>query len=42
MMGDVALMPLYWEPRPLIALRTVKADIHPYNVGWNAETWDKQ
>jgi peptide/nickel transport system substrate-binding protein len=41
-MEDVAFMPLYWEPRPLIALRTVRADIHPYNVGWNAETWDKQ
>ncbi len=41
-MGEVAFLPLYWEPRAIIALRGVKADIHPYNVGWNVETWDKQ
>jgi len=41
-MSDVAFIPLYWEPRPLLASRAVRADIHPYNVGWNAETWDKQ
>ncbi len=41
-MQDVAFVPLYWEPRPLVALSGVRADIHPYNVGWNAETWDKR
>ena len=42
MMGDVATMPLFYEPRPILALRSVKGDIHPYNTGWNAHTWDKQ
>jgi len=42
MMDDIALVPLYWEPRPLVALRSVRADIHPHNVGWNAETWNKE
>jgi len=42
LMEDVALVPLYWEPRPLLALRSVRAEIHPHNVGWNAETWDKE
>ncbi len=42
LMEDVAFVPLYWEPRPMLALRAVRADIHPHNVGWNAETWDKE
>ena len=42
MMSEVAFMPLYWEPRAMVALRSVRADIHPHNTGWNAETWDKQ
>ncbi len=42
MMEDIALMPLYWEPRPILALRTVRGDIHPHNSGWNVFTWDKE
>jgi len=41
-MGDVPLMPLYWEPRPILALRGVRGDIHPHNSGWNVFTWDKE
>lgn len=40
--SEVALMPLFWEPRAILALRTVKGDIHPYNNGWNTFTWDKE
>jgi peptide/nickel transport system substrate-binding protein len=40
-MADVGIMPLYWEPRPVIAAASVRADIHPNRVGWNAYTWDK-
>jgi peptide/nickel transport system substrate-binding protein len=41
-MGDVGTMPLFFEPRPILALKSVRGDIHPYNSGWNAFTWDKQ
>ncbi len=41
-MGEVARMPLYWELRPVLALASVKADIHPNNPGWNVYLWDKQ
>lgn len=40
--SEVALMPLFWEPRAVAALAGVKGDIHPYNSSWNAFTWDKQ
>jgi hypothetical protein len=40
-MGDAAIMPLYWEPRPVLALKSVRADVHPSRSGWNAFTWDK-
>lgn len=42
MMADLAYMPLYWEARVILALKSVKGDIHPYNSGWNANSWDKQ
>ena len=41
-MGDVATMPLFFEPRPILALKSVRGDIHPNNSAWNAFTWDKQ
>jgi len=40
--SEVALMPLFWEPRPVLALMGVKGDIHPNNAGWNVFTWDKE
>jgi peptide/nickel transport system substrate-binding protein len=40
-MGDLARFPLYWEPRPVLALRTVQGDLYPYNTTWNAFEWDK-
>ena len=42
MMTELAYMPLYWEPRAILQLKSVRGDIHPYNSGWNAFTWDKQ
>jgi peptide/nickel transport system substrate-binding protein len=41
-MGDLARYPLYWEPRPVLALKSVKADLYPYNTTWNVFEWDKQ
>ncbi|MEA2642581.1 MAG: peptide/nickel transport system substrate-binding protein [Chloroflexota bacterium] len=41
-MGEVGMMPLFWEPRPLVALKSVKGDISAEHTGWNAFTWDKQ
>lgn len=38
-MGDVALMPLYWEVKPLLAVRGVKG-IRGYEP-WNFHEWDK-
>lgn len=40
-MGDLALIPLIWEVRPILAVASVKADLHPNNSGWNAFEWDK-
>jgi peptide/nickel transport system substrate-binding protein len=40
--SEVAMMPLFWEPRPVLALAGVKGDIHPNNAGWNVFTWDKE
>lgn len=40
-LGDVAVMPLWWEVAVIVALADVKADIAPSNPGWNAFTWDK-
>jgi hypothetical protein len=42
LMGDVALMPAYWEVQPVVLARGVKADISPTNAGWNVFQWDKQ
>ena len=42
LLGDVAMMPAYWEVQPIVMARGVKADISPTNPGWNVFTWDKQ
>ena len=41
-MGEVGIMPLYWEPRPVVMAKGVKADIKANRPGWNAFTWDKE
>ena len=41
LLGDVALMPAYWEVQPVVMARGVKADISPTNPGWNVFKWDK-
>lgn len=41
LMGDLTLMPLYWEPGVTLVLSSVRADAHPHRGGWNAFTWDK-
>ena len=41
-MGDLARFPLYWEPRPVLALKSVNADLYPYNTSWNVFQWDKR
>jgi peptide/nickel transport system substrate-binding protein len=39
--GDLARYPLYWEPRPVLSLRSVVGDLYPYNTTWNVFEWDK-
>jgi peptide/nickel transport system substrate-binding protein len=39
--GDLALMPLYWEVRTALALKSVKAEIRPALPWWNPMSWDK-
>jgi peptide/nickel transport system substrate-binding protein len=41
LLGDVAMMPAYWEVQPVVMARGVKADISPTNPGWNVFQWDK-
>lgn len=41
-LGEAAFIPLYWEVRPVLALKEVRADISPHNGGWNAFEWTKQ
>jgi peptide/nickel transport system substrate-binding protein len=41
MMSDIARMPLYWEVRPVLYLRSMRGDIFPYNTPWNLQEWDK-
>jgi peptide/nickel transport system substrate-binding protein len=43
-MGDVALMPLYWDIRPTLALRDVRGIRKPLgsNMTWNIWEWDRQ
>ena len=39
--SDAALMPLYWEVRTALQLKSVHADIQPYLPYWNPIAWDK-
>jgi peptide/nickel transport system substrate-binding protein len=39
--GEVALMPLYWEVRTSLALKSVKAEVRPGNPYYNTFSWDK-
>ena len=38
--SEVAMFPLFWEPRAALILKGVKQNIHPYNSGWNTFQWD--
>jgi peptide/nickel transport system substrate-binding protein len=40
--SDLALMPLYWEVRTVLALKSVKAEIRPGLPWWNPLSWDKE
>lgn len=39
--SDVVLMPLYWEPGNMAAVKGVKADIHPNAPNFNMHLWDR-
>ena len=39
--SDVVHIPLYWEPGNSIAVRGVKADIHPGNGSYRTDLWDR-
>ena len=39
--GEVGLMPLYWEVRTVLALKSVKGDIRPTAPYFNPYAWDK-
>ncbi len=41
LMGDVALMPVYWEVQAVVMGKAVKGDISATNPGWNVFQWDK-
>ncbi|MBM2809518.1 MAG: hypothetical protein HW416_277 [Chloroflexi bacterium] len=43
-MGDVALMPFYWEVYPALIVASVRGPIYPAKSGgaWNAFEWDKR
>src|SRR5439155_15667095 len=39
---DVVLMPIYWEPGSMLAVKGVKADIHPNAPSYHVYTWDRE
>jgi peptide/nickel transport system substrate-binding protein len=41
LLGDAAVIPLYWEAHPVIAVAGVRANIEPNNAGWNAFEWSR-
>jgi ABC-type transport system substrate-binding protein len=40
--SDVVLMPLYWEPGSMMAVKGVKVDIHPNAAGFHTHLWDRE
>jgi hypothetical protein len=41
-MGEVAIMPLFWDIELALATKSVKGDVSAVNAGWNVFTWDKE
>jgi peptide/nickel transport system substrate-binding protein len=42
MMGEVGLMPIFWDVELVLATRSVKGEVTATEVGWNVFTWDKE
>jgi ABC-type transport system substrate-binding protein len=42
MMGDIALMPLYWDVELVLATRAVKGEVTAVETGWNVFSWDRE
>jgi len=40
--SDVVHIPLYWEPGNTMAVKGVKADIHPGNGSYRTDLWDRE
>lgn len=40
--SDVAFMPLFWEPMAMMAVKGVKADIHPNAANYRTDLWDRE
>jgi peptide/nickel transport system substrate-binding protein len=42
MLGEAALMPLYWDVELSLATKGVKGDVTAVETGYNIHTWDKE
>jgi len=42
MMGEVAIMPLFWDVELILATRSVKGEVTATEAGWNVFTWNKE
>ena len=42
MMGEAAIMPLFWDVELALATRPVKGDVSAVETGWNIFTWDRE
>lgn len=42
MLGEVALLPLYWDVELVLATRALKGDVSAVETGWNLLTWDRE
>jgi peptide/nickel transport system substrate-binding protein len=40
-MGEVAIMPLFWDTELVLATKGVKGEVTATETGWNLFTWDK-
>jgi peptide/nickel transport system substrate-binding protein len=41
-MGEVAILPLFWDVELALATQSVKGDVTAAETGWNAFTWGRQ
>jgi ABC-type transport system substrate-binding protein len=42
MMGEAAIMPLFWDVELALITKTVKGDVTAVETGFNVATWDKE